>query len=53
VDQLLSLLLNGGHNLGMTVTGRTDGDTGVAIEEDVAVNILNPNALRPLSDKFE
>ena len=53
MNQLRGLFLNRGDNFGMTVSGRTHGDAGVAIEKQIAVNVLNPDARGTLGDKFE
>jgi hypothetical protein len=37
----------------MTMTRGADCNSGVAIEEEVAINVLDPNALGAFSDKFE
>ena len=53
VNELRGLILNRLHYLRMTMAGGTDCNSGVAIEEDVAINVLHPNALAAFSDKFE
>jgi hypothetical protein len=50
MDQLFRLILDGAHNLGMTVSRRANCDAGVAIEEDVSVNILYPYSFTAFSD---
>ena len=42
--QLLCLLLDHLDDFRMAVSGRTDGDAGVAIEKNVAVDVFNPDA---------
>jgi hypothetical protein len=37
----------------MTVAGRTDCNSGIAIEESVAVDILDPNARSAFSYQLE
>src|SRR2546423_11159285 len=44
VNELLSLLLNCAHDFGMTMSRRTNCNSGVAVEEGVTVNIFYPNA---------
>jgi hypothetical protein len=53
MDQLFRLILDGAYNLRMTVTRRADCDSGVAVEEDVSVNVFDPNSLTALSDQFK
>ena len=44
VDQFARLLLNGGHHIGMAVSGRGHGDAGGEIEKFVAVHVRNHDA---------
>ena len=53
VNKLRGLILNGLDDFGVTMTRGADCDAGVAIEEGVSVDVLHPNALRSLGDKFE
>jgi hypothetical protein len=53
VDQLFGLLLNCSDDFGVAVAGRTNGDAGVAVEEDVSVNIFDPHAAGPVGYEFE
>src|SRR5437867_4149600 len=53
MNQLRGLFLNRGDDFGMTVSGRTHGDAGVAIEKKIAVNVLDPDARGAFGDKFE
>ena len=53
VNQLCGLFLNRSNDFGMTVSGRTHGDAGVAIEKKIAVNILDPDARGAFGDEFE
>jgi hypothetical protein len=53
VDQLLSLFLNSLDDFRVAVSGRTNRDPGVAIQKDIAVNILNPDTLGTFSHQFE
>jgi hypothetical protein len=48
VNELGCLILNCAHHFGVTMTSRTDGDTSVAIEKDIAVNVFDPNPKRAL-----
>ena len=48
VDELRRLLLNGGHHLGMAVAGGSHGDAGGEIEELVAVDIGDDEAMTTL-----
>src|SRR5262249_28546919 len=48
VNQLRSLVLNRGHDFRMTMTRGTDRDAGVAIEEHVAIDVFDPDALGAL-----
>src|SRR5205823_14537758 len=50
-DALPILFLNGADDIGMAVTGRTYGNTGVEIQEAVAVNILDDRAFAALCDE--
>ena len=45
VQEALGLIDDGLHDLGMRVTGRVDGDPGGAVEEPVAVHVLDDGAL--------
>ena len=45
VDELGRLLLDRGHDLGMGMAGRGDRDPGREIEEQVAVDVLDGQAL--------
>ena len=45
MDQLGRLLLDRGHDLRMRVTGRVDRDAGGEIEEEVAVDVLDDEAV--------
>ena len=53
VNQLRRLILNRFDDFRMTMSGRTHGHTGVAIEKDVAVNVFDPHALGSLGDELE
>ncbi len=44
VQELLRLLDDGGDDVGMRVSGRVDGDAGGAVEELVAVDVLDDGA---------
>ena len=44
VQELLRLIDDGGDDVGMRVAGRVDGDAGGAIEEQVAVDVLDDRA---------
>ena len=50
VDQFARLLLNGGDDLGMAVTGGGHGDAGGEIEEFVAVHVFDDDAAAALGD---
>ena len=43
--QLGGLLLDRGHDLGVRVAGRVDRDAGGEVEEEVAVDVLDGQAL--------
>src|SRR5438876_3355808 len=45
VNQLGGLILNCAHDFRMTMTGRAHGDTGIAIEKKIAIDVSNPDAL--------
>ncbi|OGN84948.1 MAG: hypothetical protein A2X23_01630 [Chloroflexi bacterium GWC2_73_18] len=45
VEESLGLLLDGAHHLGVAVTGRGDGDPGGEVEEEVAVDVLDHQAV--------
>jgi hypothetical protein len=51
VDEPVGLLLDGGHDLGMRVAGRADGDAGREVEEAVAVDIGHDGAGPGLGDQ--
>jgi hypothetical protein len=53
MNELRRLFLDRLHYLRMTVAGGTHCNSGIAVEENVAINVLDPNALGALSDKFE
>jgi hypothetical protein len=37
----------------MAMTGRTNSDTGIAVEKYIAVDVFHPNSLGALRDEFE
>jgi hypothetical protein len=45
MDQLGRLLLDRGHDLGMRMAGRGDRDPGREVEEEVAVDVLDRQAV--------
>ena len=45
MDQVGGLLPDRGHDLGMAVAGRVDRDPGREVEEQVAVDVLDDEAL--------
>ncbi len=47
VDQLAGLVLDRGDDVGMAMAGRGDGDTGVEVEKEVAVDVLDRASLAP------
>ena len=51
VNQLRGLFLNGADDFRVTVTGGADGDARVAVEERVAVNVLDPDSRGFLDDE--
>ena len=53
VNELFRLLLNRPDHLGMTVTGRTNGNARVAIEEHVSIDVFNPDSLGAFRHQFE
>ena len=53
VNQLFCLLLNGFDDFRMAVAGRTDRHTRVAVEKNVTVNVLDPNATTAFGDEFK
>jgi hypothetical protein len=53
VDEPRGLLLNRLDHLGVAVARRADGDARVAVEEDVAVHVLDPHAGAFLGDELE
>ena len=50
MDQLGRLLLDRGHDLRVRVAGRVDRDAGGEVEEEVAVDVLDGQALAPDRD---
>ena len=46
VQELLRLLGDGADDVGVRVAGGVDGDAGRAVEEDVAVHVLDHGARR-------
>jgi hypothetical protein len=53
MNQLFGLALNRLDYFRMTVSGRADGDSGIAVQKDVAVHVFNPNALSALRNELE
>src|SRR5438552_3255200 len=53
MNQFRGLFLNGSDDFRVTVSGRTHGHAGVAIEKKIAVNVLDPDARGAFGDKFE
>ena len=53
VYELFRLVFDCLHDFGMAMAGRTNGDTGVAVKENVAVNVLHPHPLGAFGDQFE
>src|SRR5215213_94027 len=53
VNQLFCLLLDGANYFRMAVTSRADADAGVAIQEQVAVHVFNPDAAGPFRNEFK
>ena len=53
VNQLRGLILNCLHDFGMAVTGGTDGDAGVAVEKDIAIDVCYPDSLGPIGNQLE
>jgi len=51
MDQLANLFLDRRDDLGVAMSGRTHGDARVAIQENVAVRICDPNAARMVGNK--
>jgi hypothetical protein len=51
VQQLGRLILDGGDDLRMTVSGRGHGDAGGEVEEEVAVHVLDDGAAAALRDE--
>ena len=51
VDEAPGLLLDRGHDFGVGVTGRDDGDACREVQEPVAVDVCHPAALAPFHDK--
>jgi hypothetical protein len=52
VYEARGLLLDGADDLGVAVARGADGDAGVAVEEDVAVGVFDPDAGGPLGDEL-
>src|SRR6266446_8824273 len=53
VYQLLGLLLNCAHHFRMAMARRTDRNSGVAIEENVSIDIFYPNSPRAFGNELE
>ena len=53
VNQLRRLILNRTHDFGMTMTSRTDSHAGVTVEEQISINVFDPNALPTFRHQFE
>jgi hypothetical protein len=51
VQQLGRLLLDRGDDAGMGVAGRVDRDAGREVEEEVAVDVLDREAVAPDGDE--
>src|SRR5205814_527538 len=51
--ELAYLLLKGRYDLRMTMAGRTDRNTGIAVQKDVAVRIGYPNAAGMICHEFK
>jgi hypothetical protein len=52
VDEARGLLLYGADDLGVAVPRGADGDASVAVEERVAVHVLDPDAGGTLGDEL-
>ena len=52
VNQFAGLLLDGGDDLGMAVSGGGDGDSGGEVEELIAVHVLDHDAASALGDQW-
>src|SRR5258707_8688819 len=53
VNQLRDLILDGGHYFRMAVSSRTYGDAGVAVEEDISVDVFDPYTAAAFSHQLE
>jgi len=53
MNELLTLLLNCANDFRMTVSRRTNCDSGIAIEESVTVDVFHPDALGALGDNLK
>jgi hypothetical protein len=53
VDQFRCLILYSAHHFRMAMARRTDGYACVAIEKSVAIDVLDPDALRAFGNEFE
>ena len=53
VNKLCGLILNCLYDFRVAMAGRADRNPCVAVEENVSINILHPNSVRPLGDEFE
>ena len=51
MEQFASLLLHGGDDLGMTVSGGSNGDSSREVEELVAVYVFNHDAVAAFGDQ--
>ena len=51
VQELLRLIDDGGDDVGMRVAGGVDGDAGGAVEEHVAVDVLDGGAVAARHDE--
>ncbi len=52
MNQLRSLILDRLNDFRMTMSGRADGDSGVAVEQDVAINVCDPDTFAAFSDQL-
>src|SRR5215208_817504 len=53
VNQLFCLLLDRLHDFRMTVSGGTDGHSGVAIEKNISVDVFDPNSGATFGDELK
>src|SRR5687767_14087274 len=53
MNQLFCLLLDSSNYLWMAMSGRTDSNAGIAIQKQIPIDVLNPDAAGPFRNEFK